>query len=345
MTAEKYTPSKTDYIRVQGNKQYLPVPNRVQWFRGEHPSWTIHTSVVQLDFAAGYAVMRAEVLDDSGRLIASGMKTETRKGFSDFVEKAETGAVGRALARAGFGTEDALDLEGERYADTPIQQPERDRGGNRPSNPNAPAPASRSPEEQALLDEILAVPGMTYARMSLLADAVGVEKGSRASAEQLRAILARATTPDGSARPSGSGVEASEGASTPTDTPVEQAVGPAAPATTQGEGAASPPGGSSPASAPFTDPAALETYAAAVLGFEQPQPLKDLTPADFEQVWGSLGLADLAAYQEWYPRQERAVRQALMAAKQSPRHRADAVRVEPQQESLAEALGAPVSDR
>ena len=136
---EKYTPNRDDYIRVQGNKQYLPVPNRVQWFRGEHPDWTIQTGVVELDWNAGYAIMRAEVIDDTGRLIASGIKTETRKGFGDFVEKAETGAVGRALARAGYGTEDALDLEGDRYADAPIEQPEQRRGA-KASSPNAAAP-------------------------------------------------------------------------------------------------------------------------------------------------------------------------------------------------------------
>ena len=187
MTTEKYTPQSGDYVKMPGNKQYLPVPARVQWFRGEHPDWSIITSVYNIDFDSGYAIMRAEVLDESGRIIASGMKAETRKGFGDFIEKAETGAVGRALARAGYGTEDALDLEGDRIADAPIgrpSQPERSR-----SAPQRPAPAQRTPEEQMLLDMLLAVPGMSRERMSLLADAVGVPKGERASADQLRQML------------------------------------------------------------------------------------------------------------------------------------------------------------
>lgn len=56
----------------------------------------------------------------------------------------------------------------------------------------APAPApQRSPEEQQLLDRILATPGMGHARMSLMADAVGVPKGQHATADQLREMIAR----------------------------------------------------------------------------------------------------------------------------------------------------------
>lgn len=156
-------PAKGDFLKVQGNKQYLPVPARVQWFRGDHPLWTIGTSVVELNWAEGYAVMRAEVLDETGRLIASGMKTETRKGFGDFVEKAETGAVGRALARVGYGTEDALDLEGDRFADAPIQQPERAQpnvrqadsrsGGATPVQPAPASPQYRRAELAELMHE------------------------------------------------------------------------------------------------------------------------------------------------------------------------------------------------
>lgn len=175
-------PQKGDYIKVQGNKQYLPVPARVQWFRGEHPDWTISTSVVELQWTEGYAVMRAEVLDDTGRLIASGMKTETRKGFGDFVEKAETGAVGRALARAGYGTEDALDLEGDRYADAPIEQPERGAGGAtaQASSPShAPAPVQPSRYRRGELAALMADKGLDTDAIEVYAAIVGIPKNER----------------------------------------------------------------------------------------------------------------------------------------------------------------------
>lgn len=78
--------------------------------------------------------------------------------------------------------------------------------------------------------------------------------------------------------------------------------------------------------ASFTDPGTLETFAATVLGFDEPQPLKDLTPAEFEELWTVLSIPDLDAYEEWHKRQSREVRAALMAAKQSPRARRDAAK-------------------
>jgi len=65
--------------------------------------------------------MRAVIKDQTGRLIATSHKFESKEGFPDFIEKAETGAIGRALALCGFGTQfcaDELD-EGKRIVDSP----------------------------------------------------------------------------------------------------------------------------------------------------------------------------------------------------------------------------------
>lgn len=99
-------------------KDYLQVAHRVVWFREEHPTWTIDT---QVTINEKLAVGRARILDETGRLIATGTKCETPQGFSDYVEKSETGAVGRALALCGYGTQFTTDLdEGTRLADSPI---------------------------------------------------------------------------------------------------------------------------------------------------------------------------------------------------------------------------------
>jgi hypothetical protein len=154
------------------------------------------------------------------------------------------------LARAGYGTEDALDLEGERIADSPVARTQPERRGGSPSSPSA-APV-RTPEEQELLDKLLAVPGMTHARMSLLADAVGVEKGTRATAHQLRQMLARTldTPEDASAHATPAG----EGGAAPAlpTTPDDDRLPAVAPATVQAaDDDAVPPGTSSaPAPAP-----------------------------------------------------------------------------------------------
>jgi len=103
-------------------KPYLQVAHRLVWFREEHPDWSITTQYVET--GENHAIAKATITDAGGRVIATGHKCEDRKGFADFIEKAETGAIGRALAACGYGTQFAPDLdEGERLADAPVQRP------------------------------------------------------------------------------------------------------------------------------------------------------------------------------------------------------------------------------
>lgn len=100
---------------------YLPVAPRIAWFRKEHPDWSIITKAVQLADKA--VVMKAIIKDASGRIIGTARKRETQNGFPDYIEKAETGAVGRALAMCGYGTLQAPEFdECERLADAPIDK-------------------------------------------------------------------------------------------------------------------------------------------------------------------------------------------------------------------------------
>ena len=67
--------------------------------------------------------MKAIIKDSTGRVIATARKKETEIGFPDYIEKAETGAVGRALAMCGYGTLQAPEFdEGERLADAPVSR-------------------------------------------------------------------------------------------------------------------------------------------------------------------------------------------------------------------------------
>ena len=112
-------------ITVQGGKLYLKVADRLVWFREEKPLWSIETEPVEVDIAAGYAVFKAHIKDETGRIIGEGTKMENKQGFPDYLEKAETGSIGRALLTCGYGTAFAPELdEGERLADAPV-----DRGG------------------------------------------------------------------------------------------------------------------------------------------------------------------------------------------------------------------------
>lgn len=105
---------------------YLPVAARIAWFRKEHPDWSIITKTIQLANKA--VVMKAIIKNAEGRVIATARKKETEIGFFDYIEKAETGAIGRALALCGYGTLQAPELdEGERLADAPVEKANKKR--------------------------------------------------------------------------------------------------------------------------------------------------------------------------------------------------------------------------
>ena len=101
-------------------KQYLQVMWRLVWFREEKPLWSIDTKLEQL--TENHAVFSAKISDENGVQKASGYGSESMKDFRDFIEKAETKAIGRALAMLGYGTQFSPELdEGERIVDSPVE--------------------------------------------------------------------------------------------------------------------------------------------------------------------------------------------------------------------------------
>ena len=58
--------------------------------------WSIITELEQLAIKA--VVMKATIKDMLGTVIATARKKEIEIGFPDYIEKAEMGATGRALA-------------------------------------------------------------------------------------------------------------------------------------------------------------------------------------------------------------------------------------------------------
>src|SRR2546429_206747 len=130
----------------EGSKDYLPVQWRLVWFRELCPQGTIDTEEIVVDLdremeeevlvwnaerrrsekvvkrAKGYARFRAINSDGKGGR-ATGTKSECAASFPDYIEKAETGAIGRALAALGYGTQFAPELnEGERLCDAPVER-------------------------------------------------------------------------------------------------------------------------------------------------------------------------------------------------------------------------------
>lgn len=103
-------------------KPYLPVAWRLVWFREAHPDWSIQTEI-KTDFEAKRCIAKATILDEAGRVIAMAHKVEDAAGFGDYVEKSETGSIGRALAMCGFGTQFSPDIEEgtTRIVDAPVE--------------------------------------------------------------------------------------------------------------------------------------------------------------------------------------------------------------------------------
>jgi hypothetical protein len=118
---------KKHLIKLNGNRLYLPVAARLVWFRQEHPDWGIETRAIELDHEHQFAIFEAFVYNADGKLMAKGTKKEDVRGFPDYIEKAETGAIGRALAVCGFGTQFAPDLD-EVTAGRIVDSPQRAQG-------------------------------------------------------------------------------------------------------------------------------------------------------------------------------------------------------------------------
>lgn len=105
-------------MKLKG-KDYLQVMWRLVWFREDHPDYGLATEC--LNATEDYAMFKAIITDANGIVLSTGHGSESKRDFGDFLEKAETKAIGRALAMLGYGTQFAPDLdEGERIVDSPV---------------------------------------------------------------------------------------------------------------------------------------------------------------------------------------------------------------------------------
>lgn len=175
MTEQKFQPEK-HLIELQG-KAYLECKWRIAWFRQECPQGIIKTEEVLVDLdrmceaevptgnwipnpnrpgkkmpekvivtKPGYARFKA-IIDDGKGGHAEATKTECAASFPDYCEKAETSAIGRALALLGYGTQFTADElnEEHRIADAPVARasvPQYASNGNASQPAASPAPAS-----------------------------------------------------------------------------------------------------------------------------------------------------------------------------------------------------------
>jgi hypothetical protein len=94
----------TGIVNIHG-RDYETVALRVKKFRGEHPDWTLLTEIVARTDEC--VVMKASILNDQGRVLATGHSEEYRSdgkiNATSALENSETSAIGRALAALGLG--------------------------------------------------------------------------------------------------------------------------------------------------------------------------------------------------------------------------------------------------
>lgn len=116
-------------------KAYLLVAHRIQWWRTEHPLGRIDTECVEsTDKYVIYKATISHPVGDTYVKLADAVKREDYAHFSDAHEKAQTSAIGRALAMVGYGTQFAPDLdEGDRLADSPVSRVPHQQSESRPS--------------------------------------------------------------------------------------------------------------------------------------------------------------------------------------------------------------------
>ena len=122
------TPKGTELplMNLKG-KEYMQIMYRWMWFEEENERYDVSTDFIKLDDDHAIARCTISVLEDTPagvRVVrkVTEYKKEELKHFPDFVEKAASGAAGRALIALGYGTQfAAADLdEGDRIVDSPV---------------------------------------------------------------------------------------------------------------------------------------------------------------------------------------------------------------------------------
>jgi hypothetical protein len=126
-TGKAFDPAQ--YLKKLAGKDYLEVKWRLLWAQLENDhDLQIETELHTLDLDRAFALFKARVTEGRTGKVATGWGSETKGDFFDYIEKAETKAVGRALGALGYGTQFADDWEFDpdnvgKVVDSPVEKP------------------------------------------------------------------------------------------------------------------------------------------------------------------------------------------------------------------------------
>ena len=125
-------------------KGYIEVNQRIKAFRQVYPTGTISTEILSLE--NGVVMMKATVLDDTGKTLATGLAYEKESSSfinkTSFIENCETSAIGRALGFCGFGIDSSV-ASAEEVENAMLNQGNQDKQERK-----------ASPKQVALLEKI-----------------------------------------------------------------------------------------------------------------------------------------------------------------------------------------------
>lgn len=137
-----------DYVvRTRGQRDYLEVKYRILWLRREHPTARVESEC--LDHTDAFALFRVTI-DLDGKGFAQGHGSETRDGFANYIERAETRALGNALDALGFSTDAAFIAAGQK----PPLDDRGDRLARREREAPPPSPPGPRPDYDSFWREV-----------------------------------------------------------------------------------------------------------------------------------------------------------------------------------------------
>lgn len=156
------------YLTKVGSADYLEVKWRLVWLRNNHPDAHLDTELIA--HTDQMALFKATISIPGGGS-ATGFGSEGYNDFREYIEKAETKAIGRALAALGFGTQFCPDFDFGSSAgvvDSPIDFAST--RGRRMNNENdrsgSTGPQNATPRQIQFIQSIARDRGMDDAQLS-----------------------------------------------------------------------------------------------------------------------------------------------------------------------------------
>lgn len=200
--ADGSTFDPTRYLTKVSGRDYLEVKWRLVWMRSQYPGARVVTNLVEhrpgemAVFVATVTLPPTEVEETdplTGEIVkrqwspsATGWGSEGIDDFGDYLEKAETKALGRALAALGFGTQFCWDFEFGADQQRVVDAPTELRGGDR--RPSSGGTQGITPRQMKYLHAVAREIGLTNEDIesrSQQAFGVGIVDLSRRQVSQL----------------------------------------------------------------------------------------------------------------------------------------------------------------